>query len=162
VSLTVALVGCGKQKLAVRATARELYTGALFRKALAYALTLTPRAYVLSALHGVVDLEQELDPYELSMAGVEDPDAWAVGATHDLARLLDQHRRGREPLRLVVLAGAAYADPMKVAAERWGWGVEEPLRGLQQGPRLRWLNDRLGTATRRTRSASPARRSSSR
>lgn len=101
---------------------------------------------MLAALHGVVDLEQELEPYERGMGDVECPDAWAAGACHDLSNLLQPHRRGREPVELVVLAGAAYADPLAVAARRWGWSTEEPLRGLQQGPRLRRLNELLGVA----------------
>jgi hypothetical protein len=137
----VALVGCGKRKAPGRRPARYLYTGALFVKALALAPRLAPRVLVLSALHRVVELDQELDPYEHGMDDVEDPDAWAELCCGDLRRLVD--RPAGEPLVLVVLAGAAYAGPLAAAAARWGWEVEEPLRGLAQGPRLRRLNELL-------------------
>jgi len=43
--------------------------------------------------------------------------------------------------RVVILAGADYADPLRPWIEAWGADVEEPLRGFGNGLRLRWLKD---------------------
>lgn len=65
---TIVLIGCGKSKVDYRTRADELYTGALFRLSLKYAHTLAPDAiYILSALHGLVELDKELDPYNKTL-----------------------------------------------------------------------------------------------
>lgn len=65
---TILLVGCGKSKLPHPAAARDLYTGNLFRSARGYAEASGRPWLILSALHGVVEPEHEIDPYDLTMA----------------------------------------------------------------------------------------------
>ena len=53
----------------MRSKARDLYTGALFEATLAYALTLTPHTFIVSARHGLLDLDTEIAPYDFHDRG---------------------------------------------------------------------------------------------
>src|SRR5271170_4194379 len=83
----IVLVACGKRKGNSRAKARYLYQGELFQKSLAYAQSLERVAiYILSAKHGLLDLDTEIDPYDqtlkkMKIAGVK------VWAQHVLEQL---------------------------------------------------------------------------
>lgn len=71
------VIPCGGAKLDRAAPARELYTGSMFRHTLEHATRcaaldeqagLGPaRVLILSAKHGLVTLDQELEPYDLRM-----------------------------------------------------------------------------------------------
>lgn len=142
-SSTLYLVGCGKSKCPEASPARSLYTGALVRKALAYAEQEAAASggtiLILSALHGVVELDHVLDPYDLSMGDLSAAErrAWGDRAAATIARQADL-----ATARLVVLAGRAYADPLRPHAARADGtsAIEEPMAGLGLGQRLRWLN----------------------
>jgi hypothetical protein len=64
----IALVACGATKLHHRAPAQDLYIGALFQAARAYAEQCCDHWYILSAKHGLVDPETALDPYDQAMS----------------------------------------------------------------------------------------------
>jgi hypothetical protein len=66
---TIAIIPCGGEKLAASAPARELYTGAMFTQTLSSieASGDFDRIIILSALHGLVELDAELAPYDLRM-----------------------------------------------------------------------------------------------
>lgn len=64
----IVLISCVSQKRSYRSKARDLYISALFKKNLAYARRLNPDAiYILSAKHGLLDLETEIEPYNLTL-----------------------------------------------------------------------------------------------
>lgn len=152
---TIALLGCGKAKLDRAAPARELYTGSLFRASLAACLALDVDAtYIVSARHGLVDLDQEIEPYEAHLArqGKREREAWGMRAVESISARHGLH------LRLVVFAGEAYAYPIRRAAYYVGGGgrtghssitVDEPLRGLELGARLSHLKKQLEEGTTR-------------
>ena len=134
--MTLYLVGCGKSKRPVRSPARDLYTGQLVTKSLRYAereaAASGSAVLILSALHGAVELDQVLGPYDLSMRDLQTEERRAWGE-----RVADTLRqRGGGNARLVVLAGVAYADPLRPHFDR----IEEPMGGLGLGHRQRWLN----------------------
>ncbi len=133
--MRVGIVGCGKAKAAAPAPARDLYTGALFRKSLAHAERTCDRVYVASALHGLLELDQEVAPYErtLKVYGLSDRLAWGGRVVSAI--------RVQGAVTLVVYAGADYEQPLKRAALYRGWAVETPLHGLQIGQRLQWLTE---------------------
>ena len=62
-----AFIACSKTKKAYSSQARYLYQGSLFKKALKYAEKNYKFVYILSAKHGVVSLEQILNPYEKTL-----------------------------------------------------------------------------------------------
>lgn len=65
------IIPCGGSKLAGTHPARELYTGQAFRHQLAAAEAIVAseggRVLILSALHGLVDLDEELSSYDVKM-----------------------------------------------------------------------------------------------
>lgn len=139
------LISCSSAKLTHAARARELYSpSALFAKSLAYAeLRATPRCsiYVVSAMHHLVELEQRIEPYELSLLNLtpKEREAWGE-RVH--AQLIMRHR----VRNLCMLAGIEYVNVIRGAYlhERVEYDtryhIETPLAGMQIGERLRWLN----------------------
>ncbi len=83
----IALVACGAAKLRHRAPAKDLYIGPLFRAARAYAESCCDHWYILSAKHGLVDPETEIEPYDQEMSKDEQIlSRWGesvCGALHD-------------------------------------------------------------------------------
>jgi hypothetical protein len=134
--VVVTLIGCGKTKVSHRAQARELYLGTLFRRSLQYALLASDEVYVLSALHGLVGLDDELDPYDFAMKDrpVSDRERWARRVVSDLGVRLPGL-----PLRITCLAGADYANPLFRPLLERGVVLERPLAHFGVGERLRWL-----------------------
>ena len=133
----IGLISCSAQKLDRPAPARDLYCSPLFRKSLAFAESRCQGVYVLSAALGLVELDQQLEPYDRRLGDKEDRRAWADGVA---GALIDRHGVAETYL---LLAGADYARPL-LSALRWrGWRgrVREPLQGLQIGERLRALNE---------------------
>lgn len=78
------VVPCGAAKLDHPAPARDLYTGSMFRYALAAALAEAEdtgaTVLILSALHGLVELDQVLAPYNTKMGEAGSVDAATVAA----------------------------------------------------------------------------------
>lgn len=138
----VGLVGCGKVKRATKAKARALYTSPAFRMALQIAEHRCDETLILSAEHGVVELDQEIEPYDKTLAKMPKPErqAWIAKVQASLKRRFEARR-----VRYLVLAGAAYA----AAVTGIGSDVEEPMRGMGTGQRMAWLSQQ-------TRAIAPA------
>jgi len=130
--LRVALIGCGAAKQGRAAPARELYTGPLFRAQLQHAERLFgENVLILSALHGALALDEEVEPYDVRLG--RDTRSWGeMVASQLLFRFLSA------PVEFHVLAGAAYVQPLRAHAEAH-WTFVEPLAGLTQGRRLQAL-----------------------
>ncbi|QRK14188.1 hypothetical protein JQX13_50460 [Archangium violaceum] len=144
----IALVGCGKSKLEQPAPARELYTGPLFRAALDVAQAeFGADVWILSAKHGLVDLDEDVAPYELALGDLtsEAQEAWA----RDVIRNLRDDDDG-SPAHLTVYAGSAYVEALRAHLPST-WTLDDPMKGLSQGGRLAWLS-----ARRAALSANPA------
>lgn len=147
--IRVALVGCGKTKLAYPAPARQLYVGNLFTATRRYVEgQLLARGfdtwYILSARYGLVHPDQIIEPYEATMDGktVDQLSAW-VNKVDVAFRCINPGygkwttKGGR--LAVHILAGAAYADPLAAAWRGLSWEINRPFAGLQMGERLGWL-----------------------
>jgi hypothetical protein len=143
----VGLVACAGVKLDRRAPARDLYVSDLFRKASAYAAATCDEWFILSALHGVVHPDRELDPYNYTLADLPADVRRARVATMatDLTNLLADAGR----VELVVLAGANYRAALDQAARTPSWEatVTVPMAGLGIGDQLGWLKRELATLT---------------
>jgi hypothetical protein len=130
--LRIGLVGCSKKKFARTAPARQLYVSPLFRAALRYAEAKTDLVFVVSAGHGLVALDQVLQPYNATMRDVRDKGAWGKRVVTAIARAVAARPTWTPCVDLVILAGAAYATPIvRHARQHDGWTTEEPLLGLQ-------------------------------
>lgn len=159
----VALVGCGKAKLDQAAPARELYTSNLFKLSARYAQEAFDGWYVVSALHGLVEPERVVAPYDFSLAEMRVPEreSWAAR----VASLLCRRERGAH---FTLLAGGhyrylsgylrwtmvdGYIGPLRGAVA----GVDEPLEGLGIGLRMAALKYDLARIDGLTTSTVPER-----
>ena len=130
---TIALISCGKSKRGESAPACQLYTGDLFQKSLAYARRRNADAiYILSAKHGLVELEREIAPYEKTLNGMPSTEIerWAEGVLAEL-----RSRTNLTSDRFIILAGIAYCSRLLPHLTN----VELPLKGLGFGEQLRFL-----------------------
>lgn len=136
---TIALVGCGRDKLGHPAPAAELYRGDLFRKARRYAESFDAW-FILSAKHGLVEPERILEPYDVQMRDLPllVRETWGARVASRLLSLFP----GQAETQLTVLAGAVYADALSGVLP-CNWTIDEPLRGLGIGQRKAWLRERL-------------------
>ena len=67
----IVLIACVSQKLNKKAKAKDLYTSQLFKYSLAYAHSLNPdKIFILSALHHLLDLEMEIEPYNVTLSNI--------------------------------------------------------------------------------------------
>jgi|SRR5271157_1873567 len=144
----IALVACGATKLPRRAPAKDLYIGPLFRAARAYAETCCDHWYILSARHGLVDPEADLDPYDQSLPSDNDElERWGERVC---GSLLDDWGTV-ENVTWVLLAGERYLRAVRSTLiqiangdrndlmARWN-RPEVPLARLGIGLQRQWLN----------------------
>ena len=135
----IVLVSCTKKKLPHGAPAELLYSpSARFRYSLAYARSLQPDAiYILSAKHGLVSLDQHLEPYEqtLKRANRAERSKWGRQVLSQLARVCHPTED-----RFVILAGKDYYETLLPSLPN----CELPLMGLGQGKGLKCLKRLTG------------------
>lgn len=130
----VVLISCASQKLTYKAKAKSLYISPLFRKSLKYAIKLRPDAiFILSARSGLLGLEEEIEPYELTLnrMPVEETRKWAERVVRQLSERADL-----ENDQFIILAGAKYRKHLIPHLRSY----EVPLEGLPIGKQLQYLN----------------------
>jgi len=100
------VLGCSKEKAEQRLPVKNLYQGTLFKLGLEYANSIGADVRVMSALHGIVGLDDVLDPYNLKMSRErtkifkhERPKF-----AFELGRLYEHYDR------IIIIAGRLYRD----------------------------------------------------
>lgn len=134
--MRIGLVGCVKSKLPHAAPARDLYTSALFRGARCAVERSCERWFILSALHGLVEPDRTLEPYEqtLTTASSNARAAWSKRALEQVEAALGPDLSEHT---FEAHAGRAYlAFGLVEGLEGRGAAVEQPLDGLGLGKRL--------------------------
>jgi hypothetical protein len=124
------------KKLVHAAKVRDIYVSPLFRLNLAYAESLKPDAiYVLSAKHGLLPLDDQIEPYELTLntMGTGQIRAWASGVVSQLAAVADLKHD-----LFVFLAGDKYRKFLVPHLAHF----EVPMDGLTIGRQLQFLSRR--------------------
>jgi hypothetical protein len=141
----IALVGCGASKASTRSWVRDLYTGTLVQRSIAYGERTCAATYILSALHGLVPLNTLLDPYNVTLKGQSQAAraAWAAKVAAEL------RQREPPPAHVVLLAGRDYRGPLVPLLEAAGYTLEAPLESRRIGEAVAWLNQELGGAAQR-------------
>ena len=132
---TIVLVACAGKKLPHAARAKDLYASSLFEKSRAYAEDRAAAWFILSALHGLVEPDAVIEPYDVTL---NDMSAAARRAwSRRVIEQLDRHVHHGDTV--VILAGARYRDGIVPELRSRGVKVEVPLEGLRIGEQLAYL-----------------------
>jgi hypothetical protein len=129
----IVLISCVSKKRPVKSKARDLYISPLFRKNLDYALKLKPdQIFILSAKYGLVSLDEEIEPYDLTLntMSAKEIKAWSIRVLSDLAGHADL-----EQDQFIFLAGAKYRKYLLCHLTHF----EVPFEGLPIGKQLQQL-----------------------
>ncbi len=134
---TVVLISCVSQKLDYKSKAKDLYVSTLFKKNMAYTDKLNPdKAYILSAKYGLLALDDEIEPYDLTLntMKIKEKKEWADNVLEQLEKVEDI-----SDTKFIFLAGANYR---KYLVEDMPYH-EIPMEGLQIGKQLQYLTEQL-------------------
>ena len=132
----IVLLSCVSKKLDTKSRARDLYVSPLFRYALKYAESLdTDKIFILSAKYGLVGLDEEIEPYELTLNGMKsiEKKVWADNVLKQLASECDLDND-----EFVFLAGENYRKYMVPHIKNYN----VPMQGLGIGKQLKFLKDK--------------------
>ena len=142
----IILIACSSKKLKRRARAKDLYTGPLFKLSWAYALNERPdKIYILSALHGLLDPETYIDPYNVALTRPPNPDS---SSPIKVLTAKEKKQWGNQVLaalsgvaelrsdNFTILAGKEYIKPLADNLLH----LIDPLKGLNRGKRLAFLS----------------------
>lgn len=129
----IVLISCVSQKLPHRAKAKDLYISTLFKLNLRYAEKLNPDGvYILSAKYGLLNLEQDIDPYEQTLNNMRANEVkrWANQVIEQIKKICVI-----EETEFVFLAGEKYRKYLLPHLNN----VQIPLKGLRIGEQLQML-----------------------
>ena len=143
------LLQCSKGKLQHRAKAEELYTGQLFQKSLRYAHRLAaleaiegnplPEIQILSALHGLVDPSDILEPYEKTLNSMAQRSRYDW--THQVYSQLNFKFNYDIPEKITFLTSIKYRQHLgKLLRENDLCRTAVPLKGLGIGQQMHFLD----------------------
>lgn len=130
----VVLISCSKLKRTYACETRLLYdASSLFSKSLAYAQIIADDIFVLSAKHGLVPLDEIIEPYEETLNDKSPAElaAWGKNVTGQLSRRYDVQNT-----EFVILAGQNYYQPLRPHLPK----ITLPLLGLPMGKRMAKLD----------------------
>ena len=129
----IVLISCVSKKLSKKSIARSLYVSPLFKLNLQYAEKLKPdHIFILSAKHGLLTLDQEIEPYEqtLNSMPAKEIKGWANKVIGQIKKCCDVNET-----EFVFLAGHKYRKYLIPEMPN----VQIPLKGLGIGKQLQRL-----------------------
>lgn len=133
----IILISCVSKKLEHKAKAKELYISPLFVKNLHYAELLNPDIiFVLSAKYGLVDLNHEIEPYNLTLNNMSafQIREWTDRVLHQLRMVTDVENDD-----FIILAGNNYRKYLLPHLAHY----KVPMEGLSIGRQLQWLTKNI-------------------
>jgi hypothetical protein len=139
----VILLGCVKLKLDHRAAAKDLYRSPLWAGRRAYAEASGHPWFILSAMHGLVEPDTSLDPYDLALSDISPSERRAWGE-----RVVDPLERQFGTLTgmtFEIHAGKAYREAIAPGVVKRGASVHVPLDGLALGSQIAWYGAHAAT-----------------
>lgn len=134
----IVLISCASKKRNDACKARELYQSTLFKLSLAYAETLNAdHIFILSALHGVVDLDSIIKPYNVTLNNMSENDKknWA----QNVKIQLKDKGIDFEQDQIIFLAGNNYRKYLICEFKN----SKVPMKGLRIGEQLSFLKERV-------------------
>jgi len=145
----IVLIACVSKKGKSKAKAKDLYKSALFKYSLAYAYKIKPdKIFILSALHHLLDLENEIETYDVTLSNIpvnkrkpglkvltsSEKIDWGKKVIQQLSEISDLKND-----QYIILAGQEYIKPIIKDLKHF----EQPLAGLRQGERLKFLKEKV-------------------
>ncbi|KYK26012.1 hypothetical protein AYK26_01030 [Euryarchaeota archaeon SM23-78] len=133
----IILVSCVSKKLSHKAKARDLYISPLFKYNLKYAESLNPdKIFILSAKHGLSDLEKDVEPYNKTLNTMSSVDIkeWANNVVNQLSQEADLKKD-----EIIFLAGEKYRKYLIPHITNY----KIPLKGLGIGKQLKYLKEKV-------------------
>ncbi len=131
----IVLISCVSKKLPHRARVRDIYISTLFKLNLDYARKFAPdKIFVLSAKYGLLELDQEIEPYELTLNNMRS------GGVKIWAEKVLKQIKSACPIdesEFIFLAGENYRKFLLPHLKNY----EIPLRGLRIGEQLKKLKE---------------------
>jgi hypothetical protein len=134
--VTSILLGCVSTKRSERAIAKDLYCSPLWLRRRAYAESSGHAWLIVSALHGLVDPEELLDPYDLALTTLSAADRRAWGER--VVRGLAERFKDLNGAVFEVHAGSHYRTAIAAPLQREGGAITAPLANLSLGRQLAW------------------------
>jgi hypothetical protein len=131
----IVLISCVSQKLSQRAKVKDLYVSTLFKLNLEYAKKLEPDdIFILSAKHGLLSLEQEIEPYEQTLNNMpaQEVKQWANQVLEEICK-----KCSIDETTFIFLAGERYRRYLLPHL----MDVQIPLKGLGIGKQLQKLKE---------------------
>jgi hypothetical protein len=103
-----ALISCSKSKGGHRDLARNMYVSPLYRKSMMVAEGWGVSFSILSAKHGLLNPNETIEPYDLTLKGASKQfkSDWAKRVDEQIRASIDQRKR------LIMLAGDDYYAPL--------------------------------------------------
>jgi len=136
----VGLVGCVRQQGGRRTAAQDLFVSPLFRARRTFVERTCGRWYVLSALHGLVEPDEPVTPYDLKLKSLSQAErrAWSERVLAQLEADLGD----LGPFTFEIHAGASYTNEGLVRGLRArGAEVELPAAGLAEAQELAFYHE---------------------
>ena len=131
----IGLVGCVKSKASGPQPAKELYVSILFKGRRTYVERTCDEWWILSALHGLVDPEDVVAPYDLALSDLRRSErrAWS----QVVLQAIDQRIRPVVGDTFELHAGADYRHfGLEGGLRSRGLVVANPTEGLRMGAQL--------------------------
>ncbi|MEO8567708.1 MAG: DUF6884 domain-containing protein [Ginsengibacter sp.] len=143
----IILIACVSKKGDKKTKAKDLYISQLFKSSLAFANRQNPdKIFILSALHHLLDIDKEIEPYNVTLSNVpktkrkpglqiltaEEKINWGQKVVKQLSEQTDLQSD-----EFVILAGQEYIKPIINSIRHF----KNPLKGLRQGERVKFLNE---------------------
>ncbi|WP_407282111.1 DUF6884 domain-containing protein [Methanolobus sp. WCC1] len=127
------LISCVSKKLDHKSKAEDLYISTLFKYNLQYAKSLgADRIFILSAKHGLLNLEEEIEPYNQTLNNMKAGEIrkWSNKVLSQLKDSTDIKNDN-----FLFLAGASYRKNLLPHISNY----EIPLEGMRIGEQLQHL-----------------------
>ena len=136
---TIVLVACISKKNKRPMVARDLYVSDWFKKASAYAETISDKWFILSAKNGLVDPNSIIAPYDetLNNMPISKRRTWSLIVMQDLRPQLNKGDH------IVILAGLKYREFLVQPLHSAGCQVKIPMEGFRIGEQLSWLSKQV-------------------
>jgi len=143
---TIGLVACTSRKGLYPTAAASLYRSPLFDGARLYAEKRCDAWFILSAKHGLLHPDQQIDPYDESLNQMSEVQrvVWSRKVYETSSALFGQDED------IIFLAGDSYRSHLQPLFQRDGHRTAEPMSALGIGRQVAWLQ-KLGREQARLR-----------